>query len=54
MALISEKLPVGFDVWGQDNAGNDLDDNLTVESHAQKELESKYKSLTRFSSSVPT
>ena len=43
MILPSEKLPVGFDVWGQLIHGNDLDDNLRVESHAQKELERKYK-----------
>ena len=43
MLLSSEKLPVGFDVWGQLNDGNDLDDNLRAESHAQKEPERKYK-----------
>lgn len=44
--LLRVKLPVGrlYD-WVPEN-GKDLDDNLRAESHAQKELESKYKSLT--------
>ena len=46
MIFPSAKLPVGWlSDWVLEN-GNGYDDKLRAESHAQKELENKHKSLT--------